>query len=127
MRCKICNKRFEIKKNFNNLLRIERYYICDTCYNKYKISLDMFTLPLSSGKILFVYTLFDKDYKIDTTPFIKEISMIYRYCLKKYKDECIILTERFYLSDENLKNLSILSKLESKNIVLVTDYIIMSY
>lgn len=127
MRCKICNKKFEIKKNFSNLLKVERYYICDTCYKKYPISLDMFTMPLSKGRILYVYTLFSEDKRIDTTAFIKEISMIYKFCLNKYRGDIIILEESFKIDESGMYNFNVISKLLDKNIVVITDFISLSY
>lgn len=126
MRCSICKRKFEIKRNFNNLLKIERYYICDSCYKKYPISLDMFTMPLSEGRTVYVYTLFSEDNRIDTTPFIKEFSFIYKYCMKKHTNTKIILEEQFKINDESMFYLNVLSSIEEKSVVIITDFIGMS-
>lgn len=127
MRCKICNKKFEMKRDFSNILEIQRYYICDTCYRKYPISLDMFTIPLSNGRILYIYTMFEQNYLIDTTPFIKELSILYKYCLNKYKKTLIFLENGFRIDDKTLFNYDTISKIEQKNIVVITDFIMPTY
>lgn len=122
MKCKICNEIYSIEKTFANFLKEKNIYICPKCYNKYQIKLGFFSLPLDNGHQIFIYTLFEKNYKISYIPFINELSMLYSYSIRNNKNALNFILDKFYIDRKTMYTYSIVSTLTDKDIIIITNY-----
>ncbi len=111
----ICKKAFVIKRGILDLLDKQRYFICDKCYLEHPVKLEYINIPLDSKYMLHIISLLDENDKSYYLAYLNE----YSYLVQKYLDKPIILYDIFYLSNNNLKDLSIIARLERSNIYII--------
>ncbi len=116
MKCQICKKDYYIKRGFLDLFREENTYICNSCYNKYKIELSHQEFMLENYNCI-VVSMFKKRYKIDYRAFFLEYSQIARSLYFKENYELIMLD--FVDLSYNLELLNMYANLLQSNIIVL--------
>ena len=117
MKCKICQKSFFIKRKIKDLLAVQKYFICDDCYNKYKIKLGYNILPLENHNLI-IYSLFEEEYIFKGDPFIIEYSELFNYVLESNSNAYVICEKNVHITKYKIEMFSILSKLVNSDIIL---------
>jgi len=118
--CKICNNKFNIKRGFLDLFNTKTLYICDKCYNKYKINLKEETFMLEKYYCT-VISMFDKDYRINYDAFYYEYSLLFKHLcnIKNHK----LLFFNYIDIDNSLSFLNNIATLYSSDIIVLVFYI----
>ncbi len=111
----ICKKAFVINRGIEDLLLKQRYFICNKCYLEHPIKLEYTDIPLDSKYMLHIISLLNENDKSYYLAYLNE----YSYLIQKYLDKPIILYDVFYLSTNNIKDLSIIASLERSNIYVI--------
>lgn len=122
MICRICNNKFYIKRDFIGLFSNKKYIICDSCYKKYPIDLNLETIELEKYNC-YILSLFQKKQYINYNAYIYEYSEIIN---KYYKndDNFLLIYDALDLTDDNcLEVLDVISKLWQKNLFVITFFI----
>lgn len=118
-KCAICKNNFYVKRGFLDLLRPENEYICNSCYNKYKIELNYQEFMLENYSCA-VVSLFKRMYKINYKAFILEYSRIAQKLMEKSDYELILLD--YVDLSYNLETLNMYANLLKKNIIILCYY-----
>lgn len=118
MICKVCGKRFYIKKSLHELFKKKEEYLCDKCYKKYPIKLNITPLILDEYHC-YILSIFPKNYNINYNYFINEYSKIYSALLNK-KGYLVLFFDYIYLSDNVIEILDFYSKLFESNLYVIT-------
>lgn len=116
MKCQICKKEYYLKRGFLELFSQDNSYICNSCYNKYKIELSYQEFMLENYNCI-VVSMFKKRYKIDYRAFALEYSQIARTLYKKKNYEVLLLD--FVDLSYNLELLNMYANLLKSNIIIL--------
>ncbi len=116
MKCQICKKEYYLKREFLELFSQNNSYICNSCYNKYKIELSYQEFMLENYNCI-VVSMFKKRYKIDYRAFTLEYSQIARTLYKKKNYEVLLLD--FVDLSYNLELLNMYANLLKSNIIIL--------
>ena len=116
MKCKICKKEFYIKRTFLSLMKEEKCYICDSCYNKYKIELSYQEFMLENYNCI-VVSMFKQKHKIDYRAFYLEYNQLAKSLIKKENYELIMLD--FIDLSYHLELLNTYANLLQNNIIVL--------
>ena len=121
--CKICGSIFNEKRFLKDLFRTKEFHVCDECFKKYPFEIEYNYFPLDNH-MLEVVSLFKKDNNIDYGYFTEEYSEIYKTILKSNENKLLIHLNIFYVSDEILTDYSHISTLLDKEIIILTNILI---
>lgn len=116
MICKICGDFFSVPRQFHELLKPLKRYICPTCLNNLELDLLEEVIPLDKGytlKVLHLYQNLDLK-KIDYLVF--EYSVILGRLL--LKEGSVLLADKFNLKEIDIYNM--LAKILESDIYLVS-------
>jgi hypothetical protein len=117
MKCRFCNNDFYIRRELHKLFSNKKLYICDSCYNRYKIDLDVLEFPLDDYHCV-ILSMFRKNYYIDYEFFIDEYSKIFSSIILR-NGYIVLFFDIFTLNDYTIEMLDIYSKLLEKNIYVL--------
>ena len=118
MICLNCRKAFIVKRTINDLFDKQNYLICDKCLrnNPFKIQEDI--IPLDNH-ILRITNLFDMQQKNVFKAFDNEFEHIFQNLYNKYPNYHFIKVYNYVLNNENLREISHLSKELNKDIWII--------
>lgn len=117
MKCVYCNEKFYLKRSILDLFKIDKEYICNKCYKKYKLDITVETIQLEKYDLT-VVSMFKKKYYINLNYFYKEYTKLFNTLSKRLDSEVIFLDE-ISLSDYNLYILDGITKLFKKNLIVL--------
>ena len=123
MLCKICNTFFNERRRLIDLFRTKEFHVCNNCLNKYPFKIEYSFFPLDYYQ-LEIISLFEKDQRINYNAFFNEYSEIYKKLIELNPNKLVIFTEKFYVSEEILLELSQVSTLLDNDIILLTNILI---
>ena len=123
MLCKICNTFFNERRRLIDLFRTKEFHVCNNCLNKYPFKIEYSFFPLDYYQ-LEIISLFEKDQRINYNAFFNEYSEIYKKLIELNQNKLVIFTEKFYVSEEILLELSQVSTLLDNDIILLTNILI---
>lgn len=118
MHCNICGSYFYLKRNFLDLFNTKKEYVCDYCYKKYPINLQVTNVFLDEYECKII-SMFNTNYKINYNSFIVEYSKIAKTYIEMDGYETLFF-DSISLSDENIELLYMISKLFNKNLIIIT-------
>lgn len=121
MICRLCNNDFYIKKELHNLFFDKKEYICDSCYKKYPIELEITDFPLEDYHCV-ILSMFKKNYYIDYDFFINEYSKIFSSIMLR-NGYMVLFFDNFILNDFTIETIDLYSKLFQKNIYIFCCYL----
>ena len=121
LKCLICDEHFYVKRSLLNLFHEEKEYICNRCYKKYPIRLSIEKCQLDLYDC-FIISIFTQKYNIDYNVFYLEYSKIFKSYQNREGFETLFL-DNIKFNDETLAVLDCISKLNNKNLIIVTFYI----
>ena len=116
MKCRFCNNDFYIRRELHELFSNKKLYICDSCYQRYPIDLDILEFPLNDYHCV-ILSMFKKNYYIDYDYFIDEYSKIFQSLMLR-NGYMVLFFEIFTLNDFTVEMLDLYSKLLEKNIYI---------
>ena len=117
MKCRFCNNDFYIRRELHELFSNKKLYICDSCYQRYPIDLDILEFPLDDYHCV-ILSMFKKNYYIDYDYFIDEYSKIYQSLILR-NGYMVLFFDVFTLNDYTIEMVDIYSKLLEKNIYVL--------
>ena len=123
MECKICGSIFNEKRFLKDLFRTKEFHVCEECLHKYPFEIEYNYFPLDNH-MLEVVSLFKKDNNINYDFFTQEYSEIYKTILKSNENKLLIHLNKVYISEETLMNYSYISTLLDKEIIILTNILI---
>ena len=123
MECLICGSFFNEKRMLKDLFRTKKFHVCLNCLNKYTFEIEYNYFPLNK-KILEVVSLFNKDRNINYDAFIFEFSEIYKKISELNQNKFVLFCNKLYLSEEILLDFSHYSTLLDKDIVVLTNVLL---
>ena len=118
MKCFLCKENFFVKRKLLKLFNEEKEYICNKCYKKYPINLNVERCQLDKYDALII-SMFDKNYRIDYNVFYMEYSKIFKTYFNRFGYK-IFFFDRIRYDDETLGNLDAISKLCNSNLIILT-------
>ncbi|MCR5349438.1 MAG: hypothetical protein K6E20_00445 [Acholeplasmatales bacterium] len=121
MKCLICNEHFYVKRKLLTLFKEEKEYICNRCYKRYPIRLSIEKCQLDIYDC-FIISIFEAKYNIDYNVFYLEYSKIFKSYYNR-EGFVTLFFNKIKFDDETLSVLDCISKLNCKNIIVVTFYI----
>lgn len=123
MKCLACKRYFNQKLNLSNLLQKSKYIICDSCYLKYHININVVNVPLNNYELR-IYSLFDKNYRINSLAFSYEYSRLFNYVYCKDEKSIVLSFDKLRLNETLLFILDDLSTFYAKNICIICNYLL---
>jgi len=117
MECLICKRQFIKRRTLLTLFSKEEGYICDRCYDKYKIELGYESFRLEKYNCL-VVNMFKYDYKINYDYFIYEYQKIFLR-LSKLNGSNVLFFDLVDLNND-LELLNLYANLLKNNIIILT-------
>lgn len=118
MKCKICNNKIIINKNLLNLFSFKNYYLCNSCYKKYNISLSLEKIYINNYEVVFI-VMFNKKLYTDYNYFFVEYNQIIKK-YNNYKDYKFLFFNDITLDDTFLISLELMTKLFNKKLLILT-------
>ena len=106
------------KRTISTLLKKSKYIICDNCYLKYHINISVASIPLNRFE-LYIYSLFDKNYRINPLAYSYEYSRLFNYVYYNDKDSLIFSFDKLRLNSTILAIFNDLSTFYAKNICVI--------
>lgn len=116
MYCKSCNKFFNPRRVFHELLTKRTIYLCQDCLNQIIIKLDTEIIPLDNGLNLKVLHIYDNLNLALIDYLVKEYSKIVNKFLKK--KIFFILEDKFNMQKLNIYN--VIAKLEQSDLLIIS-------
>jgi hypothetical protein len=118
MKCLICNNHFIEKRKFLELFKVERdLLICEKCYKKYPINLNLEFIELEKYHAV-VISMFKRYYRINYNAYIYEYSKVLRQYFKR-NGYFTLFFDKIDFDDHTLFMLDLISKLNDKNLIIV--------
>ena len=121
MKCLLCNEHFYVRRSLLTLFHEEKEYICNRCYKKYPIRLNIEKCQLDMYDC-FIITMFGQKYNIDYNVFYLEYSKIFKSYFNREGFKTFFFNG-IKFDDETLQILDCITKLNNKNIIVVTFYV----
>ena len=119
MKCLVCGNLFNVKREFKDLFRVQKVYVCDKCIKDNPLHISFHYLPLTNHQ-LEVVSLFEKPY-VNYDGFIYEYSKIYEKLSLERKGQTIYLYDSFVLKEKTLEEFDILSNELDEDIIILTN------
>ena len=123
MKCKICGSIFNEKRYLKDLFRTKEFHVCNSCLGKFPFEIEYNYFPLDN-RVLEVVSLFRRDRNINYDYFMSEYSDIYKAIRELNNEKLLITTNKIYISEEILCEYSRVSTLLDKDIILLTNVLI---
>lgn len=120
MKCAICNRNFIINRKLNDLFKVKKFYVCDSCYKRYPIKINYNVIPLNKYNLR-IYSLFDKFYYFSNDPFVLEFSHLLDYVIPLSNDN-ILIYNYLNITQKKLEIFEALSTLLESDLIIVCDY-----
>ena len=118
MKCLLCNEHFYVKRSILELFKETKEYICNKCYKKYPITLNLEKCQLDKYDALII-SMFDRKYNIDYNVFYLEYSKIFKTYFER-KGYMTLFIDFIKFDDEFLGVLDCISKLNESNLIIFT-------
>lgn len=106
-----------------DLFRTKEFHVCNSCLEKYPFEIEYNYFPLDN-RVLEVVSLFRRDRNINYDYFMSEYSDIYKTIRELNVEKLLITTNKIYISEEILCEYSRVSTLLDKDIILLTNVLI---
>ena len=117
MYCRNCGNYFYVKRKLLELFKSKKELLCDECYNKYPINIDINHLLLDKYHCIII-SLFKQKYNLNFNCYIKEYSKILITNMYRKDYHLIFLDYVDLQNDYTLEVFDIFSKLHMKNLIV---------
>ena len=111
------------KRTLKDLFRTKEFHVCNSCLKKYPFEIEYNYFPLNYH-MLEVVSLFKKERIINYDYFTEEYSEIYKKITKLNEEKLVLFANKLFLTDEILNDFSNISTLLDKDVILLTNVLI---
>lgn len=123
MKCLVCGKMFNEKRNLYELFRTKKYNVCIDCIKANPINIEFNYIPLDNHTLEIV-SLFENNKIINYEGFHNEYEKIYMKLVESKKNSQIIFSDSFILDEKTIGEYNEISRNIDKDILVLTNVLL---